>query len=172
MECRVSLGRAPIGSKCLAPCGCIGSQQWIQFSVLNRLRRKDPEQWQYCQTCQQKFNYDILYKHGGVYGNLLSYFLDNLKTFRPLIFIFGLMVLKIVQFDSLVKRFLVSKLFWSQYPRWGKLVHFPILLQYWGARCLIAMLMKNYSDFEKNIILLLSDYETSLIEPNLPVSVS
>ena len=43
-ECRISLGRAP-AETCVAPCGCTGSQKWVQFSQLNRLRRKDPSQW-------------------------------------------------------------------------------------------------------------------------------
>lgn len=50
IECRVALERAPIGSKCIAPCGCTGSQQWIQFAVLNRMRRSDPSQWMTCQV--------------------------------------------------------------------------------------------------------------------------
>ena len=50
IECRVALERAPIGSKCIAPCGCTGSQQWIQFAVLNRMRRSEPSQWTICQV--------------------------------------------------------------------------------------------------------------------------
>ena len=50
IECRVALERAPIGSKCIAPCGCTGSQQWIQFAVLNRMRRSEPSQWMVCQV--------------------------------------------------------------------------------------------------------------------------
>ena len=30
---------------------CSGSSQWIQFTELNRLRRKDPDQWKICQVC-------------------------------------------------------------------------------------------------------------------------
>jgi hypothetical protein len=50
IECRVALERAPLGSKCIAPCGCTGSQQWIQFAVLNRMRRSEPSQWTVCQV--------------------------------------------------------------------------------------------------------------------------
>lgn len=50
IECRVALEKAPIGSKCIAPCGCTGSQQWIQFAVLNRMRRSEPSQWITCQV--------------------------------------------------------------------------------------------------------------------------
>ena len=50
IECRVALERAPMGSKCIAPCGCTGSQQWIQFVVLNRMRRSEPTQWITCQV--------------------------------------------------------------------------------------------------------------------------
>lgn len=57
IECRVALGRAPLGSKLIAPCGCTGSSRWIQFSELNRLRRKDPDQWKACPTCMQRYDY-------------------------------------------------------------------------------------------------------------------
>jgi hypothetical protein len=45
LECRVALGRAPVGKKLIAPCGCTGSQEWVQFAELNRLRRREPLQW-------------------------------------------------------------------------------------------------------------------------------
>ena len=60
--------KVPIGHKCIAPCGCTGSGKWIQFSELNRLRRKEPLQWITCQTCQQKFNYNSLMVYGGIQG--------------------------------------------------------------------------------------------------------
>ena len=64
VECRISLGRAPLGAVCVSPCGCVGSQKWIQFRELNTLRRKDPSQWAVCQTCQQKIEYDIFSHYG------------------------------------------------------------------------------------------------------------
>ncbi len=50
IECRISLSRVPLGCKAVSPCKCTGSQKWIRFSVLNRLRRKDPSQWKRCQV--------------------------------------------------------------------------------------------------------------------------
>jgi hypothetical protein len=50
IECRVSLSRVPFGRKALAPCGCIGSQKWVQYSVFNRLRRKEPSHWKTCKV--------------------------------------------------------------------------------------------------------------------------
>lgn len=35
LQCRVSLGKVPIGSKCVAPCGCGGSSKWITFSEVS-----------------------------------------------------------------------------------------------------------------------------------------
>ena len=66
--------KVPIGQKCIAPCGCTGSGKWIQFSELNRLRRKEPLQWITCQTCQQKFNYNSLIVYGGIQGDILPYY--------------------------------------------------------------------------------------------------
>ena len=57
VDCRVSLSAIPFGSKGIAPCGCTGSQKWIQFSLANKLRRKDPEQWKICKV---SFYRDVL----------------------------------------------------------------------------------------------------------------
>ena len=65
IECRIALERAPIGSKCIAPCGCTGSQQWIQFAVLNRMRRSEPSQWMVCQVRSFAFyrkNSHVMYR--------------------------------------------------------------------------------------------------------------
>jgi hypothetical protein len=50
IECRVSLGPVPHGVKAISPCGCTGSQKWVQYSVFNRLRRKEPNHWKTCKV--------------------------------------------------------------------------------------------------------------------------
>ena len=57
IECRLSLTPAPIGSKCIAPCACSGSQRWVQFATINKLRRKEPSQWITCKVILMPFNY-------------------------------------------------------------------------------------------------------------------
>lgn len=114
VECRISLGPAPVGSKCVAPCGCTGSQKWVQFSELNRLRRKDPSQWSTCRTCQQKFEYNSFTKYGGLKANLIGYLLDNRAIIRSLL---GLMFVYLVYTASLpllLSRALTAQVTWQQ----------------------------------------------------------
>jgi hypothetical protein len=42
----------------------------VQFSELNRMRRRDPSHWIICQTCLQRFDYDTLQVHGGLGNNI------------------------------------------------------------------------------------------------------
>lgn len=114
LECRVALGKAPIGSKCIAPCGCTGSAQWIQFCELNRLRRKDPSQWKFCQTCQQPFEYSALTTHGGFKGGIISTMLDNQMLLRGSILGSSILLGIFSPLKEISLRFLVSGLFWKQ----------------------------------------------------------
>jgi len=113
IECRVTLQNAPVGSKLIAPCGCIGSQQWIQFAEFNRLRRKEPSQWASCQTCQQKFKYNFIQSYGGVSGNILALVLDNKVIIRSVLFLVSSLVLTVLSFKSLALRIFTSKVLWQ-----------------------------------------------------------
>jgi hypothetical protein len=171
VECRVSLGRAPIGSKCLAPCGCSGSQKWIQFNVLNRLRRKDPDQWKICRTCKNSFNYEAIYQYGGVKGNLLSLVLDRKQYLRVSEVCALLCCLMTMHFPKQLVRLLVSKSLWQQFPRWSRIVHLPFVFQIWGLRLGYQHLQIFLERLENLAVLYLSELETKIIEKNLPVTV-
>lgn len=114
IECRITLGKAPIGTKCVAPCGCTGSQKWVQFSELNRLRRKDPSQWMTCRTCQQRFQHELFTVYGGLKGNIIGFGLDN----RPILRVAGclllLFALYISSFQAAVYRVLTSTWLWQK----------------------------------------------------------
>lgn len=168
LECRVALGRAPIGRKCVSPCGCTGSQQWIQFSELNHLRRKEPAQWTKCQTCQQTFDYSMISSHGGVAGNIVSLLLDNVKFLRLSLIglTFGLGYA--FSFNMLAMRFFASRVFWQQYPKWVKIVNLPLVLKFWGGKIVLQYLYSIYLYGEGLLLEQLADLETALIEPNLP----
>lgn len=170
IDCRVSLERVPFGSKCLAPCGCTGSQKWIQFSVLNKLRRKDPSQWKICRTCQRAFNYSPISIYGGVNGNLLSLFLDNVTILRTSIGVVFVLLSIVLNLPFLVKRLLVSKLLWNAYPRWSRVIHLPFVFQLWGGKILLQYLFSFYIEFEKKIVSSLTDIETNIIEQKLPIT--
>jgi hypothetical protein len=113
IECRVTLDRVPVGSKCVAPCGCTGSQKWIQFSVFNKLRRKEPEQWKTCQTCKQPFLHDLFTPYGGTKVALLGYVLDHRPLFRSLALLVALFSSYVIGVQNWISRFLVSESFWQ-----------------------------------------------------------
>ena len=113
LECRVALGRAPVGRKLIAPCSCSGSQEWIQFSEFNRLRRKDPSQWIVCQTCQQKYEYDVINLNGGVIGNLITSILDHKNLLRSITGIFVLSFSQILPTKTFILRLITSRVAWQ-----------------------------------------------------------
>lgn len=168
LECRISLGRAPIGRKCVSPCGCTGSQQWIQFAELNRLRRKEPSQWAKCQTCQQTFDYSMISQHGGVTGNVISAMLDNVTLLRGALATTLSALAVTFSFNKLALRFLVSRALWQQYPKWVKLLHMPLVLKFWGLKIVGQYCWAQYLHLEGQALEWLSDLETTVIEPRLP----
>lgn len=114
IECRVALGKAPIGAKCVAPCACTGSQKWVQFSELNRLRRKDPDQWTVCRTCQQRFEYELFDQYGSLSANLLGYVLERKGLVRGML-LFGLAgLLSWLSVHMWVARLLTSRVMWMK----------------------------------------------------------
>lgn len=170
IECRIALGRAPLGSKCVSPCGCIGSQKWIQFKELNTLRRKDPAQWTICQTCQQKFEYDIFSSYGGLLGNLIGMVLDNTSILRTGLFVLTSIVVYTLSLGDWMMRGLVSRPFWQMYPHWSKITHLPLALKFWFGKIVFQIITDYYVACERNIFLsYLVDIETSIIESKLPV---
>ena len=172
IECRVALERAPIGSKCIAPCGCSGSQRWIQFAVLNRMRRTDPSQWKVCQTCQQPFDYSAFIAHGGEMGNLISIVLDNPVILRSTLGVVAALVLWEGTIGKLSMRVLLSRAFWNLYPKWSRIVHLPLVLKFWGGKVLLQYFYDNYLVLEKLIAKSLTEMESSIIEKRLPVTVT
>ena len=154
----------------MAPCGCTGSQQWIQFSELNSLRRKEENQWKICQTCQQKFEYSGYTIHGGIKGNIVTALLDNPKILRIGLLSIIFVLCYNLAVDHILLRFSVSKIFWQKYPQWSRIVHLPLVLKFWGAKLLFQLFFDRYLSLEQFIALKLADLETALIEPNLPVN--
>lgn len=170
IDCRVSLERATIGSKCIAPCGCSGSQKWIQFTTLNKLRRKDPDQWKFCRTCLQKFDYSFVSKYGGIRGNLISLVLDNLLILRSIITIFAISISNIIKLPKLISRILVSKYVWKAYPKWSRVTRLPFVFLLWGFKICIQYLFNIYLQYEQLLCLILTKIETSIVEEKLPIT--
>ena len=172
IECRVALERAPIGSKCIAPCGCSGSQKWIQFSVLNRMRRTDPGQWRVCQTCQQQFDYSGFLAYGGELGNVISLVLDNPVILRSTLGGVAAIVMWEGTVGRLSMRLLMSRFFWNLHTKWSRIVHLPLVLKFWGGKVLLQYLWDKYAIIEKVIAKSLTEVESSIIEKGLPVTVT
>lgn len=123
IECRVALGRAPLGVKCVAPCACTGSQKWIQFSELNKLRRKDPEQWTVCRTCQQKFDYAAYDAYGGVGAAIVGYVLEHRALSRSVLLVSLAGVLQFLRAPLWLLRLLTSRALWMKVSRLFKVTH-------------------------------------------------
>lgn len=170
IDCRVSLERATIGSKCIAPCGCSGSQKWIQFTTLNKLRRKDPDQWKVCRTCLQKIDYSFVSKYGGIRGNLVSFDLDNLLTLRSIIVILAISFFSVFELPKLMSRILVSKHVWKAYPRWSRITRLPFVFLLWGFKLLIQNFFVVYLQYENLLCRALAQIETSIVEKKLPIT--
>ena len=194
VECRISLGKAPTGSKCIAPCGCSGSQKWVQFSEFNRLRRKDPSQWETCKTCQQRFETEIFSVFGDVKANLIGYMLDNRNLLRSAGGAVIALLMYVFSAPMLLSRVLTSRMLWQsvscnavvvlphmiyvtfwlllldiQYPNWSKLTKLPLPLKLWAGKLAGQALASRYLSWEKDVLVQrLADWETQLIEENLP----
>lgn len=169
LECRVALCKAVVGSKVIAPCRCSGSQEWVQFSELNRLRRRDPKQWTICPTCQAKFDFSIVRDYGGVVGNIVTMILDNKVMMRSVILCTSTILGIVFKVHTLFLRLLTSKVFWNLYPQWSKIVHLPLVLKYWGGKILLQYLARLYLNVESYFCEHLATVETALVEPGLPV---
>ena len=170
IDCRVTLGKAPIGAKCVAPCGCSGSQKWIQFLVLNKLRRRDPDQWKVCRTCQQPFDYSVVQKYGSVGGNILTLLLDNVALLRILSFTLISALLFATDSYTWLLRLITSQSFWRLYPKWSRVVHFPFVFQLWGGKIALQYLAQAYTACERRALSWLADWESRLVEARLPAS--
>ncbi|KAJ1393491.1 hypothetical protein B484DRAFT_408182 [Ochromonadaceae sp. CCMP2298] len=170
VECRISLGRAALGAKCVAPCGCSGSQKWVQFSELNKLRRKDPSQWTSCRTCQQPFDYQAFAVYGGLPANVVGYVLDHMAIVRGGVVVVVAAACSLLDAGALLSRVLTSKALWQQFPQWSKFTHIPLALKFWALKILLQFAAEKYLQVERNVLLsYLADVETRLIEENLPV---
>lgn len=121
IDCRISLGKIPAGRKAIAPCQCTGSQQWIQYSTYNKLRRKDPSQWKVCRTCQSPFvsisSDDEVFESSGrsqILASLLGMVLDHRSIVRTQIAVLMIGLGYFTRIHKQILKFLVSKQFWQQ----------------------------------------------------------
>ena len=129
VECRISLDRVDVGKKCIAPCGCVGSQRWIQFSEFNRLRRKEPSKWVQCQTCQQKFDYSIISEQPiDVKTAILSTMLDKPVIIRSILAVSVLVTSLLLSADKAILRLLTSTFFWQRVSIFTSLLHYTLMI--------------------------------------------
>merc|ERR1711871_168512 len=165
VECRISLDRVDVGKKCIAPCGCVGSQRWIQFSEFNRLRRKEPSKWVQCQTCQQKFDYSIISEQPiDVKTAILSTMLDKPVIIRSILAVSVLVTSLLLSADKAILRLLTSTFFWQRYHHISKLVHLPLVLKLWGGRVAVQYITQFYGKVEGKLMEALCEVETAALE--------
>ena len=170
IECRVALERAPVGAKCITPCGCTGSQRWVQVSVLNKMRRTDPAQWKVCQTCMQPFDYAGFVAHGGEVGNVVSLVLDHPAILRSAVAAVAAVLLWDGTVTRLFMRAMLSRSFWNMYPKWSRVVHLPLVIKFWFGKVLLQYVAEQYMVVEKWMAKALTDVESRILERRLPVT--
>ena len=113
IECRITLDTATEGSICVAPCSCAGSQKWVELSVFNKLRRKNPSQWLVCQTCKQPYRYDLLQAQSSLEANILGLLLDRPLVVRAALLLGGVCAGWALQLHVMFQKLLVSEAFWK-----------------------------------------------------------
>mmetsp|Transcript_25100 Transcript_25100/g.36040 ORF Transcript_25100/g.36040 Transcript_25100/m.36040 type:complete len:269 (+) Transcript_25100:1894-2700(+) len=171
IECRIALGRAPLGSKCVAPCGCSGSQKWIEFRQFNRLRRTDPSQWVQCQTCRQPFQIALFAETAGVPAQLLGLMLDRKELPRAALLACLCVAAWCGALLPALCRLVVSRPVWQQYPHWSKLTHLPLPLKLWLGKALLQQLAGGYLALERRLLWArLVEAETALLDRALPAT--
>jgi hypothetical protein len=114
IECRITLGKAPIGARCISPCSCTGSQKWVQFSVLNRLRRKIPSEWKTCQTCREPYKYHLFTRYGNLHTEILRLLLDKRTVLRGILALFVVALLHGIDLPAILMKVTLSKFVWEQ----------------------------------------------------------
>jgi hypothetical protein len=193
VECRVALGRAPAGAMCVAPCGCTGSQKWVQFAELNRLRRKEPDQWQVCRTCQQRLEYELFDAYGNLATGVLGFALDHRGIVRGSLMLALGAILPLLSIHLWVARVLTSRALWMkvvavslhpakqiltlpcfpQFPQWSKIVSLPLPLKFWVGKLAVQYLWGRYRRWEAEVLVAgLADMEARMLEERLPAGES
>ena len=101
---------------------------------------------------------------------MLSLTLDNKHFLRIAAgaVAFGLGVL--LSLHTWLMRLLTCTALWQTYPRWSRLIHLPLVLKFWGGKLLFQYLFSFYLKGEKWILEYLTEVETAIVEPRLPVT--
>jgi hypothetical protein len=81
---------------------------------MNRLRRKDPQQWTVCRTCQQRFEYDLFAVYGGVPASLIGYALDHPGWVRAAVAAVSGAALLLLSAHMWLQRLLTSRALWMK----------------------------------------------------------
>ena len=95
--------------------------------------------------------------------------LDNVWILRTALSSATLFFFYLISLPNWILRFVVSKAFWMQYPQWSRLTRLPLVLKFWGGKALLQYLWLQYLKLETKLILALSEIETQIVEPNLPI---
>lgn len=76
----------------------------------------------------------------------------------------------IISLHTWLMRLLTSAALWQTYPRWSRLVHLPLVLKFWGGKLLFQYISSFYLKGEKSVLEYLTEVETAIVEPRLPVT--
>jgi hypothetical protein len=101
---------------------------------------------------------------------LLSVCLDNKNILRLTAGAISTSAMVFFSLENFVLRILTSKVLWQAYPRWSRLVHLPLVLKFWGGKIMVQYLVSWYLTAEKSLLAYLTELETTVVEPRLPLT--
>jgi hypothetical protein len=114
-----------------------------------------------------------LLKEVGLAGLVLSVLLDRPGVLRS---IMGLTMLTVVVvflplLEFLLHKFLISTVFWNQWPTWGRIAHAALPLKLLLAQMAYKSVLRVFSSLELKVRDALVDMESTLLEAALPLTV-
>lgn len=173
LHCRVYI-EPEEGSKVVAPCRCKGSQKFISISALNQQRRKEPEKWKCCPTCQAPIDYTMYEQHMGQLYKPLSWILNHRRASRTVL---GSIVtagawLTLYQLRWLFIRILVSGFVWERYHIFSRIVYIPLPLKILAAQVLRKHLSASFLVLEEHMRDYLTELESGILEQVVPETIT
>lgn len=168
LRCRVYM-EPEEGSKVVAPCRCKGTQRWIAVRALNQQRRKEPQKWERCPTCQAPIDYTLYEKQMKGTDRLATLILNHRRAARTALAIIISVgtILTALQLQWLIVRILVSEFVWKNYSLINRVVELPLPLKILGVQWARKRLAESFSQLEEAMRERLTELESSIMERTL-----
>ncbi len=100
-----------------------------------------------------------------MFSSAVSLMLDRPKSLRT--GVVAAFVASLYKFQPAIQQLLTSQWFWQNYFSWVRIVHSPILLQFWIGKSILQWFWAKCQVIEKKMFGILGSFEAALIEPFL-----